>query len=488
MRWCCGWLVVVLLLVGTNVRVSSADRPNVLFIAIDDLRTDLGSLGVSYAQSPQLDAFAKSARVFSHHFVQVPTCGASRCALLRGCYPDRAAHVGNGAIAGTQTEWGSRSLPAVFRANGYRTLALGKVTHHPGGLTGKHWAEGREELPGAWDRCWIPKGPWEHAEAMMHGYANGVARRPGKSPPMEAFDGGDEAYPDAWVAGEATKTLEELAQQQTPWFFAVGFFKPHLPFAAPKKWHDLQSEGIPDLRSEVASKPSWPSTWHASGEFRGNYGHGGSANEPEKSPEKSIEYARELRRAYAACVSYSDAQVGKVLDTLRELKLEQNTIVIVWSDHGFLLGEHAIWGKHCLYERALRSPLMIRAPGLNQSGATSDAIVETVDVFPTLMDLCGLPAPPELDGRSLRPQLNDPNAKSLKPALGFWTGGQRSIRTEQWRLIAKPGKDNNDKAATQVELFDMISDPDETRNQVTERPEVVSELTKSLEIALQPLE
>ncbi len=474
-------LIYGLLLSGcANECVFAADRPNVLFIAIDDLRTDLGSLGVSYAQSPQLDSFAKTARVFSHHFVQVPTCGASRCALLRGCYPDKAAHVGNGAIAGTQSEWGSQSLPAVFRSNGYRTLALGKITHHPGGLTGKNWAEGREELPGAWDRCWVPKGPWAHAEAMMHGYANGVARRAGKSLPIEVFDGEDRAYPDAWVAAEATSTLEELSQQNKPWFLAVGFFKPHLPFAAPKKWHDLHSHGIPDLGLEVASKPSWPSTWHNSGEFRGNYGHGDTKNDPDTN----IEYARELRRAYAACVSYSDAQVGKVLDALRDLKLEQNTIVVFWSDHGFLLGEHAIWGKHCLYERALRSPLIIRSPGMQQAGVTSDAIVETVDLFPTLIDLCELPAPPGLDGKSLRPQLSDPHAKSLKPALGFWSGGQRAIRTENWRLISKPGKDNS---ASQFELFDVVADPGETRNCAGERPEVISELTRLLNAAAPPL-
>ena len=471
---------IVFALVGVNGQAPAADRPNVLFIAIDDLRTDLGSLGVSYAQSPQLDAFAKSGRLFSHHFVQVPTCGASRCALLRGCYPDQPAHVGNGAIASTQYEWGSRSLPAVFRAGGYRTLALGKITHHPGGLTGKHWAEGREELPGAWDRCWIPQSPWEHAEGMMHGYANGVARRPGKSPPLEAFDGGDEAYPDAWVAAEATKTLEELSQQKTPWFFAVGFFKPHLPFAAPKKWHDLQVAKIPDLALDVAAKPTWPSTWHASGEFRGNYGHGAASNDPDKNPE----YARELRRAYAACVSYSDAQVGKVLDALRDLKLDENTIVVVWSDHGFLLGEHAIWGKHCLYERALRSPLIIRSPGMQQAGVTSDAIVETVDLFPTLIDLCELPAPQGLDGRSLRPQLIAPHAKSLKPALGFWSGGQRAIRSEKWRLISKPGKD---ESASQFELFDMVLDPEETRNCASEHSEVVSELMGQLNMAAPPL-
>ena len=462
-------LSFLLLVVFCQISAASAsERPNVLFIAIDDLRTDLGALDVAYAKSPQLDAFARSARVFSHHYVQVPTCGASRCALLRGLYPNKPEHVGNGAIASTHREWGSQSLPAVFRTSGYRTLALGKITHHPGGLTGKNWAEGPEELPGAWERCWIPKAPWQHAEAIMHGYANGAARKPGKSPPIEAFDGADEAYPDAWIAAEATATLKELAQQDQPWFFAVGFFKPHLPFAAPKKWHDLHSGGIPDLKPEAAAKPNWLSTWHGSSEFRGNYGHAGN-----RDPDGDAGYARELRRANAACVSYTDAQIGKVLDTLHELKLDENTIVVVWSDHGFLLGEHAIWGKHCLYERALRSPLMIRQPKLQQPGVTCGAIVETIDVFPTLVDLCQLPLPPGLNGHSLRPQLIDPYQHSNKPALGFWAGGQRTVRTERWRMISKIAKGDT---VPQLELFDYQNDPEETRNHASENPAVVEEL------------
>ncbi len=462
-------LSILLCIAGCQtLTASTTEHPNVLFIAIDDLRTDLGSLGVAYANSPQLDAFARTARVFSHHYVQVPTCGASRCALLRGQYPTKPVHVGNGAIASTHRDWGAQSLPNVFRTNGYQTLALGKLTHYPGGLTGKDWAEGPEELPGAWDRCWIPPGPWPHAEAIMHGYADGAARKAGKSPPMESVDGPDETYPDAWVAAEATATLKELAKQDQPWFFAVGFFKPHLPFAAPKKWYDLHSDGIPDLMPAVSAKPEWESTWHGSGEFRGNYGHG-----DDRDPDTDSAYARELRQAYAACVSYTDAQIGKVLDALHELKLDSNTIVVVWSDHGFLLGEHAIWGKHCLYERALRSPLMIRYPKLQEPGATSDAIVETVDIFPTLAELCKLPLPTGLSGQSLLPKLLDPAEKSSKPALGFWAGGQRTVRTERWRLISKLGKD---EPVPQLELFDYQTDPNETRNHATENPAVVDEL------------
>ena len=480
---CWGWVVVCAL--GTfSLRAGPAsvapasDRLNVLFIAIDDLRNDLGVLGVAHARTPQLDAFAQTARVFSRHYAHVPTCGASRASLLRGRYPTGAVELGNHAIRNTQTDWAGQSIPGWFRRHGYRTLALGKITHYPGGLTGKDWAEGPEELAGVWDRGWIPDGPWPTALAIMHGYADGVARQPGKSPAWEAHDGPDEAYPDAWVAAEAIAKLQQLTVRKQPWFFGVGFFKPHLPFAAPKRYYEVHAAGVPDLRPEAAAQPAWPSGWHASGELRRNYGHPLG-----RDPGTDADYARQLRRAYAASVSYVDAQVGRVLDALSELGLADRTIVVVWSDHGFLLGEHAIWGKHCLYEHALRSPLMIRYPGLRQPGKTSAAIVETVDLFPTLAELCGLPAPEGLDGHSLRPQLLDPTVPSAKPAHGFWSNGQRTVRTDRWRLIVQRARDGGEP---RLELFDYRTDPEETRNHAADQPGVVRELLGWLDRVPQP--
>ena len=455
---------------------AAAERPNVLFLAVDDLRPDLGAYGVAHARTPALDAFARTARAFTHHYVQVPTCGASRTALLRGRYPTVAAHVGNNGIRDTHTDWGARSLPAVFQAAGYRTLSLGKISHYPGNRTGKHWAEGPEELPGVWERSWIPAGPWTSPEAIMHGYAGGVARTPGKSPPFQIHDGPDESFPDAWVAADAVATLRTLAAEKKPWFFGVGFFKPHLPFAAPKRWHDLHPAGsIPDLPPAAAAKPAWPSGWHTSNEFRGNYGH-----EAGRDPDTDPDYARLMRRAYAASVSYMDAQLGRVLAALRETGLDRNTVVVVWSDHGFHLGEHAIWGKHCLYEPALRSPLLIRTPGLRQPGVASSAVVETVDLFPTLAELCGLAAPADLDGRSLRPQLADPAAPAVKPAHGFWSNGDRTVRTERWRLIA-------DHSGARLELFDLAADPLETRNVAADHPAVARDLLARLAQVPQPV-
>lgn len=458
--------------IASTADAAAPTRPNVLFIAVDDLRSDLGALGATHARTPALDTFAATSRIFSYHYVQVPTCGASRCALLRGRYPSEPAHLSNNAIATTHEQWGDANLPAWFQRHGYRTLSLGKITHHPGGRTGRLWAEGPEELPRSWDRAWIPDTPWGEPERIMHGYANGVARVPGKSPPWEAVDGADNAYPDAWIAEDAEATLAALQKSREPWFFAVGFFKPHLPFAAPRRWFDLHDpDKIPGPSAEAGAKPSWPSTWHASGEFRNNYAHAG------RDVITDSDYAKLLRHAYAANVSYVDAQIGRLLAALDRVDPNRETIVVLWSDHGFLLGEHAIWGKHCLYEQALRSPLFIRAPGLREPGATTAATVESIDIFPTLVDLCGLPQPANLDGTSLRPFLERPRATALKPARSFWTNGQRTLRNDRWRLIAAPQADGS----TQWELFDYEGDPDESRNHVGAFPDELRRLNEEIE-------
>lgn len=457
-----------LIAVFSSAETHAAERPNVLFIAIDDLRNDLGVFGVDWAKTPHLDAFAATARPFSRHYVQVPTCGASRLALLRGKRATKPVHLSNSGIRDTASEWADQSLPGIFRSAGYHTLALGKITHHPGGLTGKRWDQLPEELPGVWDRQWIPSGPWKDPVAIMHGYANGLPRDWGKSRPIEAFDGTDDAYPDAWVAKDAVDTIQQLNDTDKPWFFAVGFFKPHLPFAAPKQYFDAFPDGVPDLEPEVAIKRDGPSSWHSSVEFRKNYGHAG------RDPENDPDYARELRVAYAASTSYVDAQVGRVLAALDQADLSKNTIVVIWSDHGFLLGEHAIWGKHCLYEQSLRSPLIIRKPGMSAAGVVSDSIVETVDVLPTLADLAGIAMPDALDGKSLVPQLEHPGTRATKPAIAHWISDQRTVRTERWRLIIGKGGDP-------IELFDYESDPGETQNLADKHPEQVRELLKWLE-------
>ncbi len=448
-----------------------AETPNILFIAIDDLRNDLGVLGAAHAKTPQLDRLARASRIFSHHYVQVPTCGASRAALLRGRYPDSKPFLGNGAIRETSSEWAEVSLPGWLKQHGYRTYAVGKVTHHPGGLWGENWDEPPEEMPGVWDQHWLPETPWQHSQGMMHGYANGKPRTRGETPPWEAFDGPDKAYPDAWIAEAAVAHFEELSTESSPWFFAVGFFKPHLPLAAPKRWHDLHANTkfpVPPVSAETRSSPGW----HVSRELRVSYDNGG------REVWEDGEHANDLRQAYAASVSYMDHQVGLVLDALDASSEADNTIVVVWSDHGFQLGENDMWAKHTLFEQALRSPLLIRYPGMRHPGATSRAIVETVDVMPTLLELCGLPLPDvSLDGTSLRPQLRDPSLPTDQIAIGFWRDN-RTVRDARWRLIMYPK--NEDRSEPVTELFDLANDPFELANVAERYPDVVARLKAEL--------
>jgi iduronate 2-sulfatase len=464
-------LCLGVIILGCNQQpVDSSDsRFNVLFITIDDLRNDLGALGVNYIQTPNLDALADQGRLFSRHYVHVPTCGSSRAALLRGKRADTPQYLPNTAIRDTHEEWAQESLPAIFQQHGYQTLSLGKITHYPGGSTGEGWAEGPEELPGVWDRSWVPDSPWETPEDMMHGYANGEPRDRGESPTWESYEGPDNSYPDGWVADDAVKTLRELASGEEPWFFAVGFFKPHLPFAAPQKYFDLYDPyDIPE--PDDTEIPSAPSSWHGSGELMNNYGrHPGD-------PNTDRSYARQLRHAYAAATTYVDAQVGKVLDELQELGLQQNTIVVIWSDHGFALGEQGIWGKHSLYEVALKAPMMITYPGINQPGVVSNAVVETVDLFPTLTDLAGLPEPDGLHGESLRNQLEQPDANSEKGAVAHWTRGQSSIRTDEWRLIVHRPEEEIEG----FELFDFRADENGARANPDQYSDVVDELLYQL--------
>lgn len=444
--------------------------PNVLFISIDDLRNEVGAYGVDYIETPNMDAFAGESRVFSRHFVHVPTCGSSRAALLRGRRADSQEFIANNTIANTHEEWGDRSLPAWFKQHGYQTLSLGKITHYPGGLTGDGWAEGPEELPGVWDRIWVPESPWETPQDMMHGYANGQPRDRGESPTWEAHEGSDTSYPDGLVAEDAVKTLNELSESDSPWFFAVGFFKPHLPFAAPKSYFDLYDPETIPIPEDTARHPS-PSSWHGSGEMMGNYGqHPGH-------PNSNKAYAKQLRHGYAAATSYVDAQVGKVLEAFRELGMDENTIVVIWSDHGFALGEQGIWGKHSLYEVALKSPLMIQYPGIKEPGMVSSAIVETVDIFPTLTELAGLPTPEGLDGISLNDHLLNAETPSLKEAVGHWRNGQTTIRNENWRLIVHKSEEDIEG----FELFDFRESEEGVRKNPDEFHEVVGILNKQLE-------
>jgi iduronate 2-sulfatase len=413
----------------------AAENPNVLLICIDDLRPELNCYGVDYIQSPHIDQLAREGRIFKHHYVQAPTCGASRYALLTGLYNPGS---NNGALFSRAKQVSNQgasvpsSMPAWFRKNGYTTVSVGKVSHHPGGRGGADWDDPEQpEMPDSWDRHLMPSGAWQHPRGAMHGLAHGEIRgNAGAMAVMQSAEGDDMIYPDGLIRQEGVEQLRVLAADEKPFFLAVGIIRPHLPFGAPAKYmepyQDIRLPPIPH-----PNKPEWKSTFHKSGEFMKYKRTFGSIEKCD--PNLNRDYAELIRKHYAACVSYADAQVGHLLAELDRLKLKSNTIIVLWGDHGWHLGEYSVWGKHTLFEEALRSPLIISAPGIKQPGKMSEGVVETVDIFPTLCDLSGLPQPEFAHGRSLKNQLDDPSAEG-RPAFSYW-GGNHSIRDSRFRLV-----------------------------------------------------
>ncbi|MEM9017716.1 MAG: sulfatase [Verrucomicrobiota bacterium] len=438
-------------------------RPNVLFICVDDLRPELNSFGVDYIHSPNIDRLAETGRAFTRHYVQAPTCGASRYTLLTGTYGPSD----NMALFKRIEDLSSPTMPEWFRKNGYITVSVGKVSHHPGGLGGRDWNDASTvEMPNSWVRNLMPVGKWQHPRGAMHGLANGEIRiDAGDMDVFQLEEGYDDLYPDGLITDMALQELNELAaaSETEPFFLAVGIIRPHLPFGAPAKYmkHYLDAELPPIPHPE---KPDNNTTWHKSGEFM-------KYNRWDRDPNEDSEFADEVRRHYAACVSYADAQAGRILNRLEELGLSDNTIVVLWGDHGWHLGEHSVWGKHTLFEESLLSPLIIRAPGMERPGETTDSIVESVDLFATLAELAKLDAPDFSDGRSLVPLLRNPEAEG-RPAISYFRGNTATVRTDDFRLIRHPKFD---------ELYDHRQPHAETNNVAEENPEIVAELKKLLE-------
>ena len=403
-------------------------QPNVLLICVDDLRPELGSRG-SPAITPSLDALAAEGRRFDRHYAVVPTCGASRAALLTGLAPSTPEHLGNGAVAARQDE---PTLPRAFRNAGYTTATLGKVMHWPADPP-----TSPDELPGAWSRTLhYDSEPWGNDADAFFAYADGTVRTRGQSPIAESPDVDDHAYPDARIADAAIDALQNLASDDRPFLLAVGFFKPHLPFNAPKRYRDLYDrETIPD-----APHPHKPDDlppingWRQSGEVTGNYAHDMWDDRAWDAAERAF-----MRHAYLACVSYVDAQIGRVLDALDDQGLADDTIVVVWGDHGWHLGEYGLMGKHTTFEEALRSTLIIRAPNTAAPGEPTNALTSTLDLFPTLADLCNVPPPPDLPGRPLTTiLLQNPNAPHRDEVTSWWRTANHiatTTRTDNQRTV-----------------------------------------------------
>jgi iduronate 2-sulfatase len=447
-----------------------ADRPNVLFIASDDMRPQLGCYGDTTVKSPHLDALARRGMVFRQSFVQQALCSPSRISMLSGRYPATTGVFEIGRpLRATMPD--ITTLPQHFKNHGYHTRSLGKI-YHVGIDDDASWT-----VP-----AWHSKKPRTSAataaevqQFIADAKAKGIAipqKGPGSRnsavPPFEAVDCADDDLLDGDCAANAIEQLREHAKNPArPFFLAVGFANPHVPWISPKKYWDLYdpakfrlatNEFLPKDAPEFAATSGADFFWYK----------GVPQVTGDKLPEA---FKRQCLHGYFAAISYVDALVGRLLAALEETGLSKNTIIVFWSDHGYYMGEHTWWGaKHNNYEGATRNCLIIAAPGMKTAGQGTDALAQAVDLAPTLTELCGLPAHSGFQGRSLKPVLDDPKAKVNDAAFSWYPKGPGylgvAMRTEKWRYVewTKPG------AQTVRELYNMVHDPENNLN-VAAKPE-----------------
>ena len=522
-------LVGMLFLATPALDASPEDSPNVLFIAVDDLRPELGCYGHPLAQSPNIDRLAARGVVFNRAYCQEAICSPSRASLMTGMRPDSLGVTDNVTYF-RDTRPDVVTLPQHFRQHGYETVFVGKIYHGRMIDKEKSWSRnpryGRRYQPRAMRGYQLPASRAiieRNTKEMIAKYGPDIVSTGlVQGPVTEGADVPDNAYQDGITADAAVLTLRELKDK--PFFFGVGFVKPHLPFIAPKKYWDLYDPAEFELAPNPFKPTGAPSIGlHASFELRTR--HGVPKYGPIDDP-----LARHLLHAYLACVSYVDAQVGKVLDELDRLRLSDNTVIMFWGDHGWHLGEYGIWGKATNYEIGTRVPLIVCPPGGRAKPATSDALVELLDMYPTLCEMAGLPLPAHLDGRSFAPLIADPTlpGKTVAisqfpcPALREWAAmplsqGMRetwfgplikdveaqlakesprysrelyenhvmgyTARNDRYRLVLWVDKRTRNEKPIAVELYDHQSDPRETVNLATspQHAKVVDELTAQLQ-------
>jgi len=449
-------------------------RPlNVLFLPVDDLRPLLGCYGDGVVKTPHLDRLAARSLVFDRAYCNYPVCGPSRSSVMTGLYPDQSGIYGfenADSKAGRVT-----CLPQHFKNNGYRTARLGKVFNNP------------LDFAPAWDeKPFQPLQPgrtWRSAAYQLkenQDLAEGVggAKR-GFGAATEIADAPEENYEDAWVAAQAIAFLEQ--NRDRPFFLAAGFNRPHLPFAAPRAYWDLYDPDAlpPTLWPGAPSgiEPFMTTPW---AELR-------AYSDMPKDDRLTPGRERRLRHGYYASVSFADAQIGRVLDALDRLQLAENTVVMLWGDHSFHLGDNGIWAKHVNWEMTNRSPLIVHAPGMKAAGKRTSALVEFVDLYPTLAESCGLPVPSTCAGRPMTPLLADAAAAFRPAALSQYQRGplmSYSIRTERWRYSEWRNRPQGGTVAGR-ELYDLEADPGGTRNLAAEGPEpVLKEMAARLQACL----
>lgn len=441
-------------------RMGSRRKMNVLFIAVDDLRPQLGCYGQKQIISINIDSLAARGLVFERTYCQQAVCAPSRASLLSGARPDTTT-IYDLSTPLRKAMPNIITLPEHFKNNGYETLSIGKIYHHPNddrqGWSADPYRAGT-----------FPEGAWkgrgyltQKAITQMEQYNKANPSMKGRGPAFEAADVPDNAYPDGCNTDYAIKQLNRLKDK--PFFLAMGFYKPHLPFNAPKKYWDMyKPEEIKLADNPFIPKdaPSYATTnW---GELRNYYGI------PKKGP-CSDELARRLIHGYYACVSYIDAMLGRLLDELDKLKLRDNTVIILWGDHGWKLGEHAGWCKHTNFELDTRVPMILSVPGMKTAGQRTWALTEYVDIYPTLSEVCNLPAPGHLEGLSTAPLLRNPELPWKKAAFSQYPRGKvmgYSMRTQRFRYTE--WKDRKTGKVMARELYDHEKDPQENVNAVAQ--------------------
>jgi arylsulfatase A-like enzyme len=456
---------IVLLVAGPALMGRSAERLNVLFLASDDMRPQLGCYGDRIVQSPHLDRLAAQGMVFNRAYCQQALCSPSRISLLTGRHIWTTKIYDIGPFL-RETMPDVVTLPQHFKNHGYFTRSLGKIYH-----------VGIDDLQ-SWS---VP--PW-HSKKPRYGPAGSAAvtarraalQATGKpipqkgenapfygGPAFEAPDLADDDLLDGDTVREALEAMRERAKQpEQPFFLAVGFANPHVPWVAPKKYWDLYRAAelpLPENRYAPRNAPAFAATSGADFYWYSNV---------PKDRNITPEFGRQCLQGYLAAISYVDAGIGRLLSELDRLGLRDKTVVMFWGDHGYYMGEHNWWGgKHNTYEGATRAPLLVSAPGMKADGSKTDALVEFVDIYPSLVELCGLPKPKDAagwEGKSFAPLLNDPKRPWDKVAFSEYPkGGNQGIamRTDRYRYVEWRNKQGELVAR---ELYDHQTDPQENEN------------------------
>lgn len=476
-------LLALIFLSGNAQSEKQNDRPNVLMILVDDLKPTLGTYGDSVAISPNIDNLAADALQFERAYVNQAVCGPSRYNLMLGMRSTSSGIYGFGKNF-RKTIPEAVTLPQYFKQNGYHVESMGKVYHvgHGQGDDELSWS-----VPSRKDKVIeyiVPEskeGPLTREEAFFENtrkYFNDIPKNKElpRGAAWEKPDVLDDAYADGRIARHAIDRLRQLDNDGKPFFMAVGFVRPHLPFSVPKKYWDMYNAvQLPMPKFEDFPKDAPKIAEKRGGEIAQFFPVPKDAN-----AEYSEELKRNLIHGYYASVSYMDAQLGKVIDELKRLELDKNTIVLLWGDHGWHLGDHGIWTKHTNYEQPTRIPFLISVPGLTKKNTNTKQFMETVDIYPTLVDLARLPQPKaiqKLDGISLRPVLETPSKTIKDHAYHAYRKRNyigEAIRDKRYRMVRWTNSKDVDDVT--YELYDYAEDPLETENIARRNKKVVKRM------------